>query len=202
MNQSRKYAQLEEALCKGGTIHGFRSGGGLRVLRLENKGKLLAYGEHPLFGEALRILREDLAAGGREYYTVYGKKETHYLTGTYECPTAIDACLAKGHTIDISYKKNKFLFVAKIFKELRMPEWVMNEVKLNKKPVQYELYGILFEATWEKTWCVDGSYGVIGRIVHNPTDGCGWFVNIEKTVEADFFLGLLPKANAKLNEED
>lgn len=59
--------QLEQALRAGGQLHAFRSGGGLRVVRVERDAGLVAYGEHPHMGDALRLAGEDYAAGQQCY---------------------------------------------------------------------------------------------------------------------------------------
>ncbi len=92
---------IETALPDGAKLHGFRSGGGLRVLTMSNNGRDLAYGEAPTYGEALRHLTDDLAAGGRRYEDVYGKIEPHYLTGTSTPDGAVDLWLLRGCSIDV-----------------------------------------------------------------------------------------------------
>ena len=50
---------LENALRGDGKMHAFLSGGGLRVVRIEVRGDLVAYGEHPVVSDALRICADD-----------------------------------------------------------------------------------------------------------------------------------------------
>lgn len=50
---------LEDPLMEGGRLHAFRSGGGLRVVRLEYGQKLRGYGEHYDIGTALCHCAED-----------------------------------------------------------------------------------------------------------------------------------------------
>lgn len=103
---------LETALRKGGSIHAFLSGGGLRVLRLEEpgRGELIAYGEHPVVAEAFRILADDFKAGGRPYHKVYGKIEEHYLTGQSTPEDELDAWVRRGATFDAHFKNGQFIF--------------------------------------------------------------------------------------------
>lgn len=96
---------LERSLRDGAKMHAFRSGGGLRVVRIENpakKGddKLIGYGESVNVDEALQHVAEDYQAGGREYEEVYGKIHPHYLTGSNEAPSPLDAFIFQGHTFD------------------------------------------------------------------------------------------------------
>lgn len=91
---------IDQALERGNRLHGFLSGGGLRVIRLELDGELKGYGEHPNVDEALIHASEDFSAGGRDYYEVYGKLYPHYLTGSSEITSPLDGWLLRGRTID------------------------------------------------------------------------------------------------------
>ena len=106
-----KYEHIEKALRDGYKIHGFRSGGGLRVLSMEKKGeKKTFYGESCNLNDALRILNDDIKAGGREYSKVYGKKETHYLTGSYAREDdPLDAWVCGGNKFDVHFENNAFV---------------------------------------------------------------------------------------------
>jgi hypothetical protein len=59
-NYFKKYRNLEKALNDGAKIHIFRSGGGLRVIRVEKKGKLISYGEHPYLSGGIVSCRQGL----------------------------------------------------------------------------------------------------------------------------------------------
>src|SRR3989344_9530066 len=91
---------LGQALAEGSKIHGFLSGGGLRVVIVKSKQKLRGYGEHPSVDEALIHANEDFLAGGRPYKEVYGKVHTHYLTGSRDTTSPLDAWLRQGNTFD------------------------------------------------------------------------------------------------------
>lgn len=80
------YPNLENALKEGANIHVFRSGGGLRVVRLEKKGKLISYGEHPYFSTALSHAESDFGLSYEEQYNPENGKHIHYLTGAYPLP--------------------------------------------------------------------------------------------------------------------
>jgi hypothetical protein len=97
-----KHTNIEAALRRGAKIHAFLSGGGLRVVRVEDDlGRLIGYGEHPYIGEALQHCDDDIAAGGRDYYEVYGKLHPHYLTGDSTPNSPLDAWVRKGSTFDV-----------------------------------------------------------------------------------------------------
>lgn len=95
------FLQGIEAALKGGCkLHAFLSGGGLRVVRLEKRGKLKGYGEHYAVEEALAHADVDYMAGGRKYDTVYGGSEPHYLTGSSMPSGPLDAWLLHGRSFD------------------------------------------------------------------------------------------------------
>lgn len=74
---------LERYLRRGHVLRAFRSGGGLRVVRVEKaRDSLEGYGEHPSIDHALSHAADDLLAGGRPYSEVYGGEHPHYPTGS------------------------------------------------------------------------------------------------------------------------
>ena len=84
-------------LREGSRLHAFRSGGGLRVVRMEKDkrgGKLIGYGEHPHIGEALKLANKTLAPLGRM------PKKSVYLTGSQTSEDALDEWVLSGHTFD------------------------------------------------------------------------------------------------------
>ena len=117
---------LEHALRSGGKMHAFLSGGGLRVVRIEACGDLVAYGEHPVMSDALRICAEDFLCGGRKYKDVYGSVETHYLTGQSEPDGDLDALVRKSGTFDASFGGGVFLFELHGFEQHEAPAGVQD----------------------------------------------------------------------------
>lgn len=93
---------IESGLREGLKLHSFRSGGGLRVVRLENKDHVLkGYGEHYCIEVALDHTAEDFKAGQKPYEEQYGDNgHTHYLTGSSSPNSALDLWVLKGHTFD------------------------------------------------------------------------------------------------------
>lgn len=114
--------RIEPALKEGGgRLHAFLSGGGLRVVRVDD-GKIDAYGEHPTLDEAFRILVDDYEAGGRPYGDVYGKVEDHYLTGQSQPVNELDAWVRRGSTFDATYADGRFQFEMRGFGEFHTPQ--------------------------------------------------------------------------------
>ena len=80
-----QHKNIDEALRDGLSIRCFRSGGGLRVFRMERGTDLVYYGESCDMPEALKVLQRNIEGGGKSYEETYGdgKTEVHYLTGGY-----------------------------------------------------------------------------------------------------------------------
>jgi len=88
---------IDKALGEGFILRAFRSGGGLRVVRIEGEsedrdGELKGYGEHPNLMPAIRRASQDFLAGGEPYDTVY-------LTGTTQADDSLDAWVLNGHKL-------------------------------------------------------------------------------------------------------
>lgn len=94
------YSGVQQALDSVARLHTFRSGGGLRVVRLERDGTLVGYGEHPNIEDAMSHADEDYLAGGRKYKQVYGKIYPHYLTGSSHASSILDSWISRGFTVD------------------------------------------------------------------------------------------------------
>ncbi len=95
---------LSGAVKQGVKMHAFRSGGGLRVVRLtRGERKDVGYGEHPNIEDALSHAAEDLASPGgpRAYGDVYGKLKPHYLTGSAAPSSELDRWILQGNTVDV-----------------------------------------------------------------------------------------------------
>lgn len=106
---------LERVLRKRGLrLHAFRSGGGLRVVRIERvasggrRGSLVGYGEHPSLEHAMAHAAEDHDAGGRPYGKVYGSLYPHYLTGSSTASSDADAAILRGGSMDAWYERGWF----------------------------------------------------------------------------------------------
>jgi len=102
---------VQEALSAGATMHAFRSGGGLRVFRIEKDQEEVGYGEHPNAQDALAHLELWLQEDNPTYEEFYGGKFPHYLTGNNTPGSCkLDAWLSKGGTLD-SFKVGKSVVV-------------------------------------------------------------------------------------------
>jgi hypothetical protein len=146
---------VEEALLEGCKLHGFRSGSGLLVLRLErgqrnlDEHELRGYGEHPSFDVAMVYLAEDFLAGGRPFEEVYGEngENAHYLTGHPESASAIDAWIMQGGKIDaVASGIGQFTVELRGVLETRAPEDVMNRA-LAGETVRWEARGFVYETS-------------------------------------------------------
>lgn len=103
-NYFKKYRNLEKALNDGAKIHIFRSGGGLRVIRVEKKGKLISYGEHPYLSGALSHVDKDFGLSYNDQYLGKNAKHDHYYTGAYPIPSdALDNYVFYTASLDIFY---------------------------------------------------------------------------------------------------
>jgi len=85
---------IDEALKKGYILRAFLSGGGLRVIRIEDghNGPLKGYGEHPNLKPALRRASKDYLSGGKPYECVY-------LTGTTQTEDNLDLWVKVGRKL-------------------------------------------------------------------------------------------------------
>jgi hypothetical protein len=113
---------IDQALDQGCRIHGFRSGGSLRVVRIDQGGELKGYGEHPQVEDALSHANEDFLAGGRPYSEVYGVFKPHYLTGNSSPTSPLDSWLLQGHTFDAHQNGAGVVFELKGLTQVKIPE--------------------------------------------------------------------------------
>ena len=146
----------EDVLKKGGKVHIFRSGGGLRVVCITNKkGIDVGYGEHPFIEEALKHAEKDLKFGYTSYSDKYSgdkAKYTHYLTGSTYASSNLDSIVKSGATIDFTFDKKKEEFISKIntYEHVEIPEHI-EELCLSDTNGQFfwtdHRTGILYEST-------------------------------------------------------
>lgn len=87
------YKRIEAALREGARLHAFRSGGGLRVVRVENKQRLVGYGEDGHIYESLRLAEKATNA-------LCGARTSRLLTGSASSTDELDAWILQGHTFD------------------------------------------------------------------------------------------------------
>lgn len=187
-----QYPALSEFLKKGGDIHGFRSGGGLRVIRASLNDELKGYGEHPYVEHAFNHCEEDLIAGGRDYRSVYGKLYDHYLTGSSTPSSIVDQWMCCGYGLDITFEENMFVFRGEYYFHVKPPQ---DRVKLGKpfhfkyKDVTYYVYDLIL-----------GNYSM--KAVDNPLNRDTFMLKEVMELRASTLEGLLAKMNATLNDKD
>lgn len=160
---------IELALNQGHRLHGFRSGGGLRVIRLELEGRLTGYGEHPSADEALVHVDEDFLAGGRDYHEVYGKLYPHYLTGGRKITSPLDGWLLQGHTVD-AYRTDEGTVRVELtgLTETRPLQEVLDQAKTLRKPIEWMDRGYTYETRYNPHLFANGGEGFSTRIISEP----------------------------------
>lgn len=129
------FSIIDRALRSGARLHAFRSGGGLRVVRLEKSGELVGYGEHPQVEDALSHTAEDFEAGGRPYEEVYGGAKPHYLTGSLTPSSPLDTWLLKGSTFDAFVEGDDVVVEMHGYEHTTAPDDVKEKAKTG--PVQW-----------------------------------------------------------------
>lgn len=112
ISYEEKYPNLEAALKDNAVLHASRSGGGLRIVRLEKDGKLLTYGEFPWFSGALSHAENDFGLSYNEQYLGKDAKHLHYLTGASpDVQDIIDRFILCGDSVDIRYSNEENQFI-------------------------------------------------------------------------------------------
>lgn len=150
-------ATMEEHLRKGLRMHAFRSGGGLRVVRMEDRSiketdedygpgfSLQGYGEHYCVEVAFDHTAEDLKAGHQPYNKQYGEDgHTHYLSGTLTPNSQLDLWLLQGHMFDAYVDKDEVVFELHGYEETEYPEGVEKRA-LAGEVVLWENRGYIYE---------------------------------------------------------
>lgn len=189
---------IDRALNEGNRLHGFRSGGGLRVITLKRRGKSTGYGEHPSADEALVHADEDFLAGGRDYHEVYGKLYPHYLTGSHEITSPLDGWLLQGHTID-AYKTDEGRIRVELtgVTETRKPQVVLDQAKTLRRPIVWMDRGFTYETTYYPHLFPNGDEGHSTRVIDVPKgkdEHSAWMYYRTKTGDGVDFNEALSKA--------
>jgi hypothetical protein len=183
---------IEKALQEGCKLHGFRSGGGLRVIRLEKANKLRGYGEHPNVEGALNHADEDFLAGGRKYGDVYGKSKDHYITGSNSASSELDQWILRGHTIDAYLQGKEIVVELKGTEEVRTPKDLVEKMKKTCENVRWSKNGFTYISTPTST-------GYTTEVISAPkgknTVGSSpWFYEVLKVGKGDKFYTALEEA--------
>jgi len=181
---------IEKALKEGCKLHGFRSGGGLRVIRLEDESdNLRGYGEHPTAEDALFHANEDFLAGGRPYDKVYGGLKPHYLTGSQHPSTGFDEWLLQGRTIDAYLADGKFVVELKGLFETKMPKEVYKKVKETGKPAIWENRGYTYQVIPDR-----GDLVSLRVLESAEEEKDAWMYRVTKTGQGQNFFEALNNA--------
>lgn len=189
---------IEKALRKGCKLHSFRSGGGLRVFRLEKNGKLQGYGEHPDAREALVHLNEDYLAGGRPYKKVYGGKYPHYMTGSSTPTTELDAWLLRGANFDAHFE-GQYVAILQGYGEQTTPDEIHKRAQTGESVTWTDPRGI--------TYCTsacrfpNGEVGSSTKVVDNPKDLRPWMWRESRTGKGNTLWEALDAAFAATPED-
>lgn len=189
---------IDRALGEGNKLHGFRSGGGLRVIRLEQEGRLTGYGEHPSADEALIHVHEDFLSGGRDYHEVYGKLYPQYLTGSSEVTSPLDGWLIQGHTVD-AYQIDDGRVRVELtgLTETRQPQVVLDQAKALRRPIVWMDRGFTYETTYNPHLFPNGDEGHSTKVIDTPKgkdEHRAWMYYRTKAGEGKDFNEALDKA--------
>lgn len=110
------FPNLDKAVKERFIVRGFRSGGGLRVVRVEEKRGAFfvegvkAYGEHPEVLTALSYADESLKTEVMDYEKFYGKVVPNYLTGQSNAVSKLDKILLQGNSFKCYQRYSKTFF--------------------------------------------------------------------------------------------
>ena len=192
-----KYSQINKALKDGCRIHAFRSGGGLRVVRIEDsKGKLQGYGEHPYVSIALKHVDENYRTklSYSKQYSSRTSKYSHYLTGAYPTGTdMLDSWVYQGHTFDAYLKDKKIVVELDGCKNDNIPSEIQNAVLETKKPMTWTDKRGITRLTKIYTFA-NGSEGTSSKVIDNPQNKKTVFYTIKKTGIGNTFEEAVKKA--------
>ena len=166
------WATIEASLREGGKLHAFLSGGGLRVVRVDQGSQALGYGEHPYVEDALTHLAEDIKAGCRPYNETYGDKGcyTSYLTGATTPDSALDTWVRGGSTFDGFIDGAEVVFEMHGYGKQEYPEGLRERVMSTGKTETFEDRGYTFEVG-PFTFPGNGEKGTTMRTLKRPDDG-------------------------------
>lgn len=160
-------ATIEIALRCGSKLHGFSSGGGIRVIRIETpRKKLVGYGEGAVAEEALVNAAKDLRKE---------PSECEYITGQSDPTSQLDSWLSQGSKFDAFMNGEDIIVELGGLGELEYPNHV--EEKASRERVVWEARGFTFESFP----CGKGGFST--TVLKGPqTDP--WMFDIKKTGRA------------------
>lgn len=192
---SETYPLVENRLSEKASnrLYFFRSGGGLRVGRLEDCAttteKLLGYGEDIQFEPALLAVEENMQ--GKPY-------KTEYWTGTSEASSNIDRWILMGHSFEIRNLRGgdqPWHFESKFSHDLNFKQY-HEEVAKTRKAITKEIDGIVY--SFEPSHFPSGTECTSGRVVENRSGLDPWYRDVKIEYRAETFDQLLVEVERKL----
>lgn len=175
-----EFKTIEDVLKSGYKLHAFSSGGRLRVVYFEKEGEQKFYGESCNIYEALRILKDDIKFGGRQYKEVYGPIEPHYLTG--EHPVDNFDCLVyqSDKSFTAYYEDGNYVVRLQQSVDPRLPkevEMLVLSGKYNYQEINDDERGIFWKLKINgeirkssSYWFANHSKGTSTQVVLNPAE--------------------------------
>lgn len=179
------YSNLEKYLKENSDayLHAFRSGSGLRVLRVDkpNSKKAIFYGEGPDLDYALNMLIDN----------VNGKKQSEvrqYLTGSFADESdKLDFRLAQGESFDIKFIDGYFNMKIDFYVRRNTPKQIREKVLQTMQPVTFEMYNHEFQCS--PYMFADNSYGTSTKCLTD--DRFDWHIKTGHSVDSLTFEGVL-----------
>lgn len=187
-------AGIDKALKDGCRLHAFRSGGGLRVVRIEKGDKLMGYGEHPHIDDALSHANEDFIYGKRLYKEVYGVTKPHYLTGSPTPTSQLDNWILQGKTFDVWQDRDRVVFQLNGLILVEAPKKIVDRVLRSGVSATWENRGYTYRIT--RSVFSDSDFAASCKVINrqkckknNP-----WMYYIVKTGHGKSFWTAMNKA--------
>lgn len=193
-------AEIEQPLRDGHKIHAFSSGGGLRVIRIEDQaGELVGYGEAPQVEEALEHAALDYQLGHETYeqqYSGENARHLHYLTGTTELSSPLDAHVRWGATFDAEKSREGdgiVVTLSGIKFPPEVPEGLQDRVTSTMTTETFEERGITYSAE-PYQFPGNGEWGITIKVVDNPNGVNASSYRYTKTGEGQTFAQAVAEA--------
>ncbi len=149
-----------KALKEGCKVYSFRSGGGLRVIRIEKGKKLMGYGDYWNVEIAL-------SRASKEYLTGKDQNEPRYLTGSSTASSPLDSWILRGRDLEAWRENDKIVCQLKGLAYVEYPKDITEEVIKTGKPVVWTSdRGYTYRLT--KYYYADSAVGVISEVIKRP----------------------------------
>ena len=205
------HPEIEQGLRDGHSLHGFRSGGGLRVVYMENdKHETVAYGEAPHIEEALQHAALDYSLGHETYEQQYSGEQArypHYLTGDTEASSLLDEKMRGGMKIEARRdpRNNDIAVALSGMKHApEIPAGLEDFVTSTGNPTTFEERGIVYGA--RRIYSASGDVGMEIHVLANPHNRRTNFYDYAKIAAGPTFVEAVAAAfeapEVELMEED